>query len=314
MTMALDRYTLVEEWTEDQLSGLPDNETDYYEFKSSQISPERLKKEITVAASAFWNSGGGIFIAGLDDHGQMDGGLLADIGKQKIRDWADQVLSHVEPIGPYAIATIEGNSPDSKIKSGHVVLVIGFGESPNAPHMAPDYRYYIRAGTHSLPAGHFIVEAIRAKRGLSRPLLRGLLQLNASKTNIVQLVVLGTNDATALDVHLTFDPMPRSFHKAQDIFPLKIPVIDRNNPFSMDLLKSFEIRRTFGEQPIYLELFYHDIAGEVYRERQLLDPSRNLSPVQIGSEDVDIIKKSLRELVKQMKRLNKTLEDHSNGH
>jgi hypothetical protein len=309
--MRLDRYTLVEEWTEEHLATLPDNETDYYEYKSSLIPNERLKKELAVAASAFWNSGGGVFVAGMNDNGQIDGGLPATIGSQRIRDWVDQVLNYVEPTGPYAVKIIERSSAESPIREGHVVLVIGFGESSNVPHMAPDYRYYIRAGTHSLPAGHFIVEAIRTRRGLSRPFLRGLLQMHANKTNIVQLVVLATNEAPALDVHLTFNTIPRAFANAPNIFPLQIPIIDRNNPFSMDLLKSFDIKRTFGIEPIYLELHYRDIAGKDYQERQLLDPFRSLSPVQIGSEDVDVIKKSLKELVKQMKRLNGLLADRT---
>lgn len=309
----LDRYTLVEEWTEDHLSSIPDGETDYYEYKSSLISFERLKKEITVAASAFWNSGGGIFIAGVDDTGKVDGGIFAEVGNQKLRDWADQVLSHVEPTGPYAINAIEPNPTPSAIENGKAVLVIAFGESANAPHMAPDYRYYVRAGTHSLPAGHFLVEAIRSRRGLHHPFLRGLLRLSSSKTNIVELVVLAANDATALDVQIKFDPLPKVFRDMPDQFPLVVPIIDRENPFTMDLLSRHGIQETLGEVPVYLELTYSDVAGNSFRERQLLDPHRNLSPVPLGSEDVDEIKRSLKQIVKQMKRLNYMVDRTSNG-
>jgi len=306
--MRVERHTMIADWTEDQLLSLPDSETDYYEYKSSLIALERLKKEICVAASAFWNSGGGVFIAGVDDNGQVDGGVPGEVGSQKIRDWADQVLAHVEPTGPYTINTIEREGEQSAIKENHVVLVIAFGESVSAPHMAPDYRYYVRAGTHSLPAGHFLVEAVRSRRGLHKPFLRGLLQMHDSKTNTIQLVVLATNDSTALDVRLSLNPLPRIFTRIQKRFPLQIPVIDRDNPFMMDLLKPYEIDQIFGDNPMYLELAYQDIAGRDFKERQLLDPYRSLSPLQIGSDNADQIRKSLRDLVKQMKRFNALVE------
>ena len=281
--MRLEQHTVIETWTEDHLSSLPDEETDFHEYKSSLISVERLKKEITIAASAFWNTGGGLFIAGIDDYGHIDGGIPMVVGSQKVRDWADQILAHVEPTGPYAINIIEPGSEESPIKPDHVVLVIAFGESASAPHMAPDYRYYVRAGTHSLPAGHYLVEAIRSRRNLNQPLLRGLLRLNESKSDIVQLIVLAANEVTALDVELSFDPVPNVFAGVEEIFPLKIPVIDRDNPFSMDLLKPFMIHKTFGDRPIFLELEYKSVGGKTIKERQLLDPFRSLSPVRMAA-------------------------------
>jgi predicted HTH transcriptional regulator len=185
-----DRYLLVEQWEEADLLGLPTEETDYYEYKSSKVPTAKLKEKTEIAASAFWNSGGGIFIAGVDDQGRIDGGIPETVGKQKIRDWADQVLSLVEPTGPYVIKTISRQNSNSLIRPDHVVLVISFGESFSGPHMAPDKKYYIRAGAHSGPASHYIVEAIRARRGLQKPLLRGVLRLHPQKPNIVQLAVL----------------------------------------------------------------------------------------------------------------------------
>lgn len=296
-----------DEWSEDRLTSLPDGETDYYEYKSSLIPFERLKKEISVAASAFWNSGGGALIAGMNDDGFLDGGIPTEVGNQRLRDWVDQVLAHVEPVGPYSIHIIERGSPTSLIKPNHVILVIVFGESVTLPHMAPDYRYYVRAGTHSLPAGHFIVEALRARRGLHKPFLRGLLRAHENKAATVQLVVLAANDATVLNVRLSFDPLPKIFANAQAEFPILIPIIDRNNPFSMDLLSPYNIEGDFGHEPIQLVLHYEDVAGRSFTDRQALDPQRSLSPVQIGNEDMYDIKRALRDMVKQMKRLNHLL-------
>ena len=309
----LERHTLIEDWTEDQLAAIPDAETDYYEYKSSQTPLERLKHKIYVAASAFWNSGGGVFIAGVDDNGRIDGGIPGLVGGQKLRDWADQVLAQVEPLGPYAVKTIERKNAKSRIRSDCAVLVIAFGESANAPHMGPDYRYYVRAGAHSVPAGHFLVEAIRSRRGLHKPFLRGLLRLHENKTHAVELAIIAANDATALDVHISFDPFPASLGESKERFPLIVPIIDRENPFTMDIFHIYKVKDRIGDQRIFLELQYQDVAGQTFHERQELDPLRSLSSVRVESEDVDVIKKSLRDIVRQMKRLNSMIEKVQNG-
>jgi hypothetical protein len=66
------------------LQRLPPSEDDEFEFKSSRISENDLKREIANAASAFANSGGGFFIGGVDGHGNADNGLHATIGRQPI--------------------------------------------------------------------------------------------------------------------------------------------------------------------------------------------------------------------------------------
>ena len=115
-----ERYRIIGRWTEDELtSNIPSEETDFYEFKSSSISVNELKKKLPVAASAFWNSGGGIFVAGVDDNGKIDGGISNLVGRQTLRDWADQILSSVEPVGPYIIKTIEPKDRSSSINPDH---------------------------------------------------------------------------------------------------------------------------------------------------------------------------------------------------
>lgn len=53
-------------WEYQDLLELPSEETDIYEYKSSKVPLDQLKNKISKAASAFWNSGGGIFIAGVN--------------------------------------------------------------------------------------------------------------------------------------------------------------------------------------------------------------------------------------------------------
>src|SRR6266496_1739661 len=195
--MSMQLFQLIESWIEDDLLSLPGEESDLYEYKSSRTPIDKLKEKIAIAASAFWNSGGGIFVAGVDDMGKIDGGIPTTIGRQKVRDWVDQVLANVEPIGPYTINIIQKSSPTSRILDHNAVLVIGFGESNNPPHMAPDRKYYLRVGAHSGAATHFLVEAIRSRRGIQSPMLRAVFRNHEHKPGIVQLVIMNVNNAAA---------------------------------------------------------------------------------------------------------------------
>ena len=121
-----DNYTRIEAWNEEDLIDLPAGETDEYEFKSSLIraSPHYrsdLSSKLTKTASAFWNTGGGILLVGVDDNGKVDGGIPYMMGKQKLRDWVDMILRAVSPVGPYTVRTIKPNSHDSKIDDEMVV-------------------------------------------------------------------------------------------------------------------------------------------------------------------------------------------------
>ena len=57
---------------------LPDAEDERHEYKSSVIekneksSNKSLGDKIAKAASGFWNSGGGLFVVGVDDNGKPD--------------------------------------------------------------------------------------------------------------------------------------------------------------------------------------------------------------------------------------------------
>jgi hypothetical protein len=56
-------------------------EDDRHEYKSSAIKNDKeLGDKIAKAASGFWNSGGGLFVVGVDGNGQPDGGISLSVG------------------------------------------------------------------------------------------------------------------------------------------------------------------------------------------------------------------------------------------
>lgn len=295
----VETYRAVESWEEADLDQLPSEETDRYEYKSSQTSIEKLKHKIAIAGSAFWNSGGGVFIAGVSNHGIVDGGIPDQVGRQSVRDWADQVLARVEPSGPYAIKLISAGTERSAIKQGNAVLVISFGESFNPPHMAPDNKYYIRAGAHSVPASHYLIEAIRARRRLQYPLLRGVLRMHPQKTRVVQLAILNLSDAPALNVELTLEPLPKKLEEHfAALFPLLIPVISREQPFAMDISIWSLGSEVFGDEPVSLRLRYIDVAGRQFVDEQTVDRKKNIGPMQAGSGTVAVMENLKDEVTK----------------
>jgi predicted HTH transcriptional regulator len=89
---------------------LPNAEDDRHEYKSSAIKNEGLGDKIAKAASGFWNSGGGLFVVGVDGNGQPDGGISLSVGqkgRQSRRDWIDQVILQVTPKFAYVVHSIE---------------------------------------------------------------------------------------------------------------------------------------------------------------------------------------------------------------
>jgi hypothetical protein len=318
--MPLENPQTIALWSEDDLLEIPPSETDGYEFKSSLIKESShyrtdLQSKLVKTASAFWNTGGGVLIVGVDDRGHIDGGIPAKMGKQKLRDWVDSVLSTVTPVGPYDIRAIPRAKDNSQIEEGHVVLVIAFGESYDLPHMAPDNRYYVRAGAHSNPANHYLVEAIRARRGLRRPMLRALLRENPQKAGVVEMTVVAINDLPALNVAINFDPVPTHLQEHMpDRLPLVIPLIDRNNPFRMDIATMRRLSYWLGDEPFEVILTYGGVGGVQLEERQLIDHLRSLGPAEIRLSNGKSPEKMFNKLYKQISRLNTNIEHAVNGH
>jgi hypothetical protein len=188
------------------LTQVPTAEDDQFEFKCSATSENDLKKKLPCAVSAFANSGGGCFIVGVDSMGNADGGISSKIGSTELCDWADQIIRHVEPTPEYSRKVITDPLGRGCIKPDCVVLVVLIEESSFGPHMAPDKKYYIRAGAHTEPARQFIIESIWAKRHFSKPRLTHLFRLKPALEEVVQLGIVALTESPALDVQISLAP------------------------------------------------------------------------------------------------------------
>ncbi len=304
------RFQHILNWEEIDLSQLPKQENHEHEYKGGLTKDDDLGNKISKAASAFWNSGGGLFFIGIDDNGELDGGILNKVGRQNRQEWVDRQVAKTQPAGKYLIKSISSNVEGSSIKPNYVVIVVGFEESTNAPHMASDGRYYIRAGANSDPASHFLVEAIRSRRVVQTPILSAILRRSHRKSRVIELVLAVVNDSVALDVVLNFVPLPKALgENFSDRFPLKIPFIDRLNPFVMELFWWGGRSQTFGKEPVELHVDCKDLLDRsIPPFIQTIDVTNSIDPMTIGDTDAEQIEKAIKEVSKKLDKLDQIVD------
>jgi hypothetical protein len=241
------------------IEDLPTAESDKFEFKSSRIveKMDNLANELQIAVSGFANSGGGTFVIGVDKSGNVDGGIPMKVGKggrQDLADWLDQKIRQVDPTPKYEIQLVEDAGTRGSVTEGNAVVMVHVPQSFTGPHMAPDGRYYIRAGRHTEPATHFLVEAIRARRTKTIPMLVHLARLIEFEYSDDELVIeiISLTDAPALNVSIHATGLERGSLRS---FPLQVPVIDKEH--------SFVFRGTVPTPTLILiRISYSDISGE----------------------------------------------------
>lgn len=285
------------------LTQLPSAEDDNFEFKSSRTCLGDLKKKLSCAVSAFANSGGGCFIAGVDSHGNADNGLhLKDFGRQDLRDWADQIVNQVEPVPKYEIKIISDSVGRGVIQSDSAVLLVAVYESHAGPHMAHDNCYYIRAGAHTVKAKHFIVDAIWAKRHFSKPRLTHLFRLKPENEQAIQLGIISLTDAPAIEVKVNILPLPEMMINLGNLFPLQISVIDQDNPFFFDVSTYSQADKLFGEN-VLLEVEYKDLSGNSYNYNTRLGISGSVPPVTFKNDASAKIVTALESINKALLKL-----------
>jgi Putative DNA-binding domain len=285
-------------WQSGNLMALPQCEDESHEYKSSATKFEQLKPKIASAASAFWNSGGGLFVAGIDKTGKLDGGVDRFVGNQPVRDWVDQCLAAVAPRGDYRVATI-GDDPASPC-----TLVIGFAESHLAPHMAPDNYYYIRAGAHTVKAPHFVVEALMARRGLTQPILRPVVRHKPGTVRVVQLGIVAVSSAPALDAVIDLPPLAWISGGSQST-TLNVSVIGPQAPYFFD----FHIETLSGDSrtpPFTMKVSFKDVASRTYAEQFEIDVEKQLGH-QLGENNPS------REVADAIRSLHGDFKDLANA-
>lgn len=106
---------------------------------------------------------------------------------------------------------------------------------------------------------------------------------------------MALSGAPAIDVELSLDPPTRLLEgRYEGRFPLRIPVVNAQLPFQLDLEIMFLGRKDLPQTVVHLR--YTDVAGQVYEERLDMDVARQLGPVQVGNAEVERIERQLEKI------------------
>jgi hypothetical protein len=162
-----DRPADPDRWTEARLCAIEPHEHDFQEFKGSgwvlakgeptSTFVHALSKQV----SAFVNGAGGRLFIGLDDDGNIDGGVPVDL-RGGTREWLEDVVPGCvdPPLQSCNVFEVGSTGPDSAVRPGHAVYVVDLPRSDRAPHQAKDHRYYLRIAGKSRPMGHLHVQDV----------------------------------------------------------------------------------------------------------------------------------------------------------
>lgn len=285
-------------WTLQSIKELDKTENEYMEFKSGALKADDIKNKLSVAASAFSNANGGLFIIGIDKFGNIDGCNL-NVGKQSPRDWIDQII-RVEPMCRYEVKIIEqGISLDNKC-----IIIVKFFQSPSAPHMAYDNKYYIRNGAHSIPASHYIIEGIKLRAKFRRPTILWRLVEDMYRPGIIKLILFTIENQSAYNVKIDFDKYIKTYENDIYAFPLEISLINQEYPFSMDMYIWGAGHQLWGAKSITLKLEYEDLIGSKYKQEYVLDKNKAIAPRMINTETaLDKIQQEIKEISESIKTI-----------
>lgn len=273
------------------VASIPTAESEVFEFKCSKTDfPDALKKKLQCGVCAMANSGGGTFIAGVSNDGDPDGGFPSFVGRKPINEWIEQAIHEIQPPPPGCrINILDDPMGRGTINSGNVVAAIEIPQSHIAPHQAPDKKYYIRAGAHTEPASHFLIESIRALRHLARPRLVHVAEVYpfSSMNHYLQIEITPLTEAPALNVFVDLDPTPGK----TPVLPMLAPVIDRAHRFEF----RFEIPSQNAPE-FKLSVTYEDVSGKEWAYAAEVVPSECLEPQHRVNSHLRDIARSLQNI------------------
>ena len=282
------------------LDDLPVRENQTFEYKRS-CSFEKIAEKLPIAASAFWNSGGGSIFFGVDDDtGRPDGGIPLKKGRQDTRDWLDNYIGQLAPSAPYEIRLYEPtDAPSHNITPGNCVAAIHFLRCRTAPVMGPNSVYYIRAGARSETASAFLVEALFANRSAAVPVVVHTLRQKPSDNETIQLGIVSLTNSPALNVKIDFEPRPKRYHSQFSApLPLNIPVVNKELPVFFDYGHWYE-KDHENEMDVEIKIEYNDLLGDLHQYSAQIDVKRCISPM-ISSDPLKTVLAEIRDAIKRL--------------
>jgi len=120
----------------------------------------------------------------------------------------------------------------------------------------------------------------------------------------IQLGIVSLTSAPAIDVEISLLPLSELLCGFDKYFPLRIPMIDRDNPFFFDVTTWYQAEEQFG-QNVRLCVVYKDLANNSYVYDTPVSVANSISPLMIGSDSIEKMAKTLESIQTLLKKIMK---------
>jgi hypothetical protein len=200
-------------------------ESIHLDYKASPALSKKKRDEICKDVSSFANSDGGMLIYGIIEEDALPTALDMGVESSSIesssisREWIEQIINtNISP----TIQDIEITEIPKSTTSSYFAIKIP--KSINAPHQAPDKKYYKRYNFMSSPMEHYEIEDVKNRKIIVPPLVDFNVELYG---HLIKLVVENIGDQVATDVHFDFNEgfkwyrgeIPNAFKKGIKFLP-----------------------------------------------------------------------------------------------
>lgn len=130
-----------------------------YKASAALEKTDARKNDVSKDVAAFANSAGGVLIYGIREENHKPKELDDGLDPNEItKEWLEQViLSRIQPRVPGLIIR---PVPLKKTRTGRIAYVVVIPQSPRAPHMSSDNRYYKRFNFLSIAMQHYEVDDV----------------------------------------------------------------------------------------------------------------------------------------------------------
>jgi hypothetical protein len=176
--------------------------------------------------------------------------------------------------------------------------------------MAPDGRYYVRAGAHTDPAPNFIVEALFARRGRRQPQLRVQVRRHPLLEWVLQLGIVNVNLVPAIDVEIEFEKPPHGIRVDQATGKAieRVNLIDRDAPFYLDYAERDGLKPGV-QDPLLTDdnrvtLRYQDPLLHHYEETVVVNPKQAIAVSPLDGSVLDRIALALQNISRSVANID----------
>jgi Putative DNA-binding domain len=288
----------------------------HLEYKSGQAIDFSKVSEMSKDVSAFANSDGGVLIYGVQEDKSTHLPVSIDgvDSKKYSHEWLENIIkSNITPIIPdYEIKSIK-----IKGKPNLVIYSILIPKSYRTPHQAKDKKYYKRYNFKSEAMENYEIDDIRNRKQIAPSLINIRVEIESAS---IFLEVENIGNQVANDVKFTFPKELEKWVEKEEarIFRDGIKFFSPNQKYKFWYGVSFSVMHENSEIPSQFEIiasYQHPLYSERITESfgiDLLSFYGSYIGDSESTQQAKTIEKAIKELTKQVEKLNTHISEITN--